>query len=1081
MRRKISAALVVALTTMLPGAAEAAGTIHCVPVIFDVACGDAHPTIQDATSHASAGDTVLVAPGTYAGFTIPAGVSVRSVGGPGVTRIVDATSQAVAPVPAPALVVSYADGVTLEGFELRSLDRQETLTLIGANSVIRNNIITGTRNGGRPNVGMVVNDVSTGMVIEGNEIFNFVTAAYFNPIVRGTKWFGNRFHDNGTGIRMGGSEGGFQDNLFLGNSFVDNNWGVRLGNPNDPAPYAWGTYPSQPANGVNTFRRNCFSGNAGGAIFVGDQNVVTQDARGNHFGAPDGASGAGGSGDAVQGSVDASMPDPTCGISVTESARNPHHPGASGPAVLRENGIYRMWMSRGGGLSYSESADAVNWTNAQTVTIPGYSGRIGSVTVARTGGALRIWWANTNGSVPYTDPDYYAIYTSASLDDGASWAAPTRVTFIGGPAENGKPANDLYQLSVIPKVDNSGLWGYLNAGGQILRLETVDLTGASGWTNAQTVLGPPMCSTQCVSAMVTRDATGYRLWFSTYQGTDTDDQDTLWMAVSVDGLRFVVQPAPLLHADDGVAWRSSRTSKSWAVARGRGFDVFYSGRDAAGNFGIGVASTSPLPLTVVDCGLRDDDPRAIQAVIDSIGAGGTIRLRGTCDLTKVGAAGSTPNGVSTAALIVPSTSVGLTITSDDPAAPATLLGSGTQAGIFVAPGATDTTITGLNFTSLARPIVAVNSTNTTIGAASDPDSGFSAGQGNRILGGAATDAGILAVGEVSGSSISVRAGSEPAARSFATPVGQRLEGLKVYGNLISIRPPGPDAIGISVRHRAAGDVRDVDIAANAVGLFAADMPSPNQVGIRIWSEAGDPNIHISDVLIRANNLGRLEELDLVGAGDVHATGRFGILVNRAGDVTARGNGVRARLSRTPGFDFPGGGIVYGNVMGGAIEGNGIIVLADDGTSANDAGAIGIIHGFNRLLASSGQGPGTGSISVTNNIIGPATNDLPVGAQRGLVVDGASNITATGNRFKKVTDYSIRIGATLRGFNSSLLSVSHTSGPVKASSFCGNWLNTLSVAPADRDTPASQVRFVAGIGSTGNSFPKGFVYAANSGC
>jgi hypothetical protein len=1043
----------------------AAGTSHCVGAADPLCGSDVHPTIPDAMAHATAGDTILVGPGTYPGFMISAGVTVRSTAGPAATMVLP-------PKPTPdGVVVSYSTGSVLDGFTVDSTGLTGgTVALVGAGSIVRNNVIVNS-SATRVGIGIVPNayNAAGGVALERNDISNFSAGVYLNRGAMDNVFSSNEVHDNAIGVITGAGDGGASGNRFFSNRFATNGTAIRF-----DAPVEAGL-----PNGINVFRHNCFAGNTIG--FRVDTGNPVQDATGNFWGASDGATGHGGSGDSADPLVDADLPNETCVPEPSETGLGPvltASPGssASAPTVLREGGMYRLWYSTGTAIGYAESPDALTWVRSPDLVIDGAPARFQQPSVTRLGPSmLRLWWGTGNSSGTSTASTDYVIFTALSVDDGSTWGAASQVALPTGL----EPDN--YQLHVLPVA--GGFFGVLQSGGTLYRLETTD-PSATTWTTASILQGIPEClevaDTRCTSGMVTHDGAGYRLWYSTYQGGDVNDMDAIRYAVSEDGLRFVAETDPLLHADDGAAWRASRTTTPWVVQRGRGFDMFFSGRDAAAATAIGVASTSPLPLTVIDCDGISDDATAIQSVVDAIGSDATIALRGVCDFSTVAASGATQEGgVTTAAVIVPASADDLTIRSFDADAPATLLGSGTQAAIYVAPGSSGTSITGLTFAGFAQAVVVHNATDAIVGS-TDP----SPLSGNRIVGGPTTTAGILAIGSVDGNSVTVT-GADGTAHSFATPSGQTLNGLRVLRNYISIDPPGADAVGVSVFQRGSGRILDTEIAGNAVGMFGTEFPSMNMVGIRVWARSGnDAPLMIDGVDITGNNLGRLEELGLVApeAADVQSAGRFGILVNRAGNVTADGNGVRVRLSPTPGISMPGGGIVFGNVDTGSISGNGIIELTDQTTLDADLGAIGVIHRLSALMSGSGDGPATRNVVVHGNVIGIVSADGdPVGAAKGLVVNGAAAVTATANQFQKIEDRSIYIGATLVGFGPTGSAPTLPPRPVVGSTFCQNWLNTTSTAPGDRDTPRSEVVFVAGIGSSGNAFPGGHLHQGNGSC
>lgn len=1087
-------AIAIATSVLLPSSAhagivdlsgsKAAGGTYCVPQT-NTACpevGNRYPTISAAMVPAGDGDTILVGPGSYDGFNIETGVTVRSTAGAAATTIIPTSS-------AMGTVWSWSPRVALEGF---TVDQQGdsgsggAVNMTGTGSAIRHNVITQLGGSGILGIGIGITSNGSGITVEGNEITGFASGVYFNPtggtgdLFKGNDVHGNSVAFNGPTGYAGGA--GIAAHVFRMNRIHDNTTGFRLAAP-----------LSGQTNGVSTFRFNCFEGNST-ALSVSASNPE-QDAQKNYWGAPDGPSGVGrtGSGDQVSGPVDAASPLRFCSPELVESLANPILNGTA-PSVLYEDGVYRMWYSKGTSIGYAESRDAQTWntTFADVAPTVGFSpAKYQQPTVTRLGpSTLRLWWGTGNSGNPSLFPeDQYdwEIYTALSTDDGASWGSGQEATLTALEI-------DRYQIHVLPKTteEGAGYWGYVQSGGTLYRIDTLDPNAMTGWGNQQILDTVPECpyaqtSSQCVSAMVTRGSDGrYDLWYSTYQGADTGDQDAIRYAASLDGLSFYPAPDPLLHADDGVAWRGMRTTMPWAVQRGQGFDVFFGGMDAAGVSSIGVASTDPLPLTILDCGAMTDDAAGIQAIVDALPDFAELRLRGVCDVTRVPASGATETGVTNAAIVIPPDLEGVTITSDDPANPALILGSGTQAGIYVAPGNVGTTITKLVFNNLAQPIVVHNATDTTIGSDGSPLPGQLALAGNDILGGATMSAGVL--GLVSRNDPSANflvtdgAGNQ---HSFSGATPATLSGLKIVGNYVRFQPSGIDAVGISIYQKGPiAFASDIEIVANAVGSTTPDPASSNMVGVRVWATTDAATPAITDVRILGNNLGRFEELsDASGsydAGDVHSAGRFGILVNRAGDVVVKDNGLRATITTTPGLTVPGGGIIFSDVETGLIDGNGIIVLSDPQTASVDLGAIGVIDNVGKLLGGGAQqGLATDSITVTDNVVGFVSTEGPIGAAKGLVVNGASNVNAFGNEFKVIRDRSIYIGAALQGFDANFAAVNEPPRPVTGSRFCANWLNTTRANAAD--SPTSQILFRSGIGSSGNQFPGGHLYAGNGRC
>lgn len=522
----------------------------------------------------------------------------------------------------------------------------------------------------------------------------------------------------------------------------------------------------------------------------------------------------------------------------------------------------------------------------------------------------------------------------------------------------------------------------------------------------------------------------------------------------------------------------------------------------------------PIPeevfgATPIDCDLYDTDIRLIQYVIDR-SASTRLKLSGTCDVSAAAAHGGTTTSIAAAAVAIDRD--GVTIESLDMSRRALVTGTGTQAAFYVAPGTEDVTIRGLAFTNLSRPIVAQNSIRTTIGQATalEPLSPL----GNRMFGVGSMQEGVLAVGAGNAATAQVKFGSGGSqTRTYPTPVagdlvgvpgssGQDLVDIKVLGNYISYRPPGPftpdsDVTGIVVRQNGgARDVFGVDVSQNAVGMAGSEFPSFNMAGIRIHSDSNDPNFaHIKGVRVFKNTLGRLEELNLSAAdsrlpdaGDLQATGRTGIAIGRAQNFLVQGNSIRTILSKVPGLNMPGGGIVVYDSFDGLIETNSVITIAGADTKAADLGAIGVVDNLMNLFVAPGAAPGkpTRSIQIVSNYTGWSGNGpSDVGAQRGLLVSGASKISASLNQFKTISDKSILLGTPVSGPGAALGWAPQVPAQrVAQSSFCRNWLNiNRGTSPENAaDTPVSQIQWNAGgLGSAGNEFPGGRFQTGNSEC
>ncbi|MEO7804949.1 MAG: Ig-like domain-containing protein [Actinomycetota bacterium] len=461
-------------------------------------------------------------------------------------------------------------------------------------------------------------------------------------------------------------------------------------------------------------------------------------------------------------------------------------------------------------------------------------------------------------------------------------------------------------------------------------------------------------------------------------------------------------------------------------------------------------NTSDFELfgSTLDCDANTDDVAAVQQQINVAPNNSTLKLKGTCDFSGAPAHGGDIYESATSAVTI---NKAITIESDGPQRSATVLGSGVQTAFHIVPGTSNVTIRGLNFTNLGRPIYIENSSNITIGGGTtinDPN-------GNRIIGNSTMDSAILAVAKGSGT----------------------LSDINVLGNYISYNPPGladgstRDVVAVDIR-KIGGTASGFDISRNAVGMFSSEFPSINMNGVRVYDHSAGT---ITNVKVNNNNLGRLEEVDGLPAGDfnvgdVHAAGRAGIFFRGVDGYEVVGNGVRARLSPTA-VPMPGGGIVLGDSSNGSVSANGIIVITDPSTASADLGAIGLIDDIEKLFGYNSTGPATTNNRITNNIVGAANGSDPVlGAGRGIVLNGASLTVATGNTIRNTTEAAINIGVAAQGPGSTdSPGIATLQGAVTQSVICTNSLDGVNDDP-------TEIEFSTG---SANAFPGGSV--ANSGC
>lgn len=477
------------------------------------------------------------------------------------------------------------------------------------------------------------------------------------------------------------------------------------------------------------------------------------------------------------------------------------------------------------------------------------------------------------------------------------------------------------------------------------------------------------------------------------------------------------------------------------------------------------------PTVTVDCSAETDDIGAVQTAIDTAADGDVIGLLGTCGFDAAPAHGGDTTGIAAAAVVIRPASVGvvtgLTITSAGDPRSATVRGGGEEAAFAVLPGNDQITIRGLRFEALARPVVALGTSGTTV-------------EDNRIVGDQDTDSAILSV--ASGDPATVAYGPDPASgpppTESVTPAD--LTGFTAHGNDITYTPPSAepsgdtDIVGVDVRQEAGGTVSGITLTGNSIAMFAGEFASFRHNGIRVQGleavPASDPpastDYRITDVAISDNNLGRFEDLDSgdvpggVDPSDTHAAGRAGIVLVRVGTFQVTGNHVRARLSATGGIDTPGGGILVSDSSFGSIDGDNrtVVVLADVVPESSDLGAVGILEGLPRLLGDPASDQATAEVEVTENVIG-ALSGANIETQRGIVLTGGVEEITVWNNDVRTRAAGLYVGADVRR------GVEVLTTEVDTSVLCDNVLD------GDDDDPA-EVSFSGDASSAGNAFPGG---------
>ncbi|MGH2831036.1 MAG: hypothetical protein ACRDJM_11185, partial [Actinomycetota bacterium] len=469
-------------------------------------------------------------------------------------------------------------------------------------------------------------------------------------------------------------------------------------------------------------------------------------------------------------------------------------------------------------------------------------------------------------------------------------------------------------------------------------------------------------------------------------------------------------------------------------------------------------------FVLADCTSTADDIGEVQRAVDAAPAGYDVRLRGVCDFSAAAAHGGTTTSIAAAAVVLGSVtpSGDMVITSDGEPRSARVVGSGTQTAFFVPPGASNVTIRGIAFSSLARPIVVADAAGVTVGALgpTTPDP-----QGNSISGGATMNSAVLAVAVPAGGSLTVAYGAG-GTRTATYPVSPSpsLADLTVAGNRIVYEAAGvPDTarnlVGVDVRQAGAATASGVTIAHNAVWFATNEFRSFDMNAIRVQGAPGAVPA-VQNVAIRDNSLGRPEDIG-EQAPPTSAGGRVGILVHRAANATIARNAVRTRASAT-GVNVPSGGIVAAETTATLVDANAVSVLAEPGTEAADLGAVGVVDDLGTLFGEAPAGPVSTGVEVRGNAIG----QTGAGAQRGILVDGSTWVDVHDNDVIYASGPALAIGADVRGAGASMLPKA-----VATSVLCEN---TLEGVPDDpNQVSAAQI--------TASNFPGGSLIPTNGDC
>jgi Big-like domain-containing protein len=495
---------------------------------------------------------------------------------------------------------------------------------------------------------------------------------------------------------------------------------------------------------------------------------------------------------------------------------------------------------------------------------------------------------------------------------------------------------------------------------------------------------------------------------------------------------------------------------------------------------LALPATSEAAIRDINCNDEPNDISAIQNAVNEAHNGDTIRLAGTCNFSPAEAAGGDHASISNAGVVIrPGTPIdGLTIQPAGNPQSASIVGSGTENAFFVAPGNSNVRIRGLRFENLGRPVVAVNTSGTLIGDATDGTTPEA--WGNRIFGVHGTSSAILGIGRDRGfgnpaGTLIVHYGDNAGSTAtFTIPAGQKLQNFSAVGNFITYSNPGldpgdaNDIVAIDIRQADGGEIQSVDIMRNATAFLTDDIQSFAWNAVRVQAHANTAEYHINDVDVIQNNFGMLEELPQP-SNDPNKAGRVGVLLARVNKFNISSNKVRAIMAAVL-QPAPGGGIVTTDSSNGEVAHNTVIVIAHPTTPiSSDLGAYGVVDNLFGTGAP-GTSPPSEHIVLHDNIVGPTIGPPGLGGLHGFVVTGSTDITARGNNVRSSGHRALEVAGRVLGL------VGDLPKPVFGSGFCGNLLD------GDFDLPAEVGFEEDGLaGSSSNSLPDGSSVFGNGSC
>jgi hypothetical protein len=294
------------------------------------------------------------------------------------------------------------------------------------------------------------------------------------------------------------------------------------------------------------------------------------------------------------------------------------------PSIIFDGTTYHMWYDDGSGTSYATSTDGISWGVGTPVT--GLTnGR--HAHVEYIGSKYMVWYWDSSQLYSIND------LRCAESTNGINWTSDAPLTQVGTTVITGNPGvnwnagsygpcdvfyNPAGSATIVSPVDVATVWQnkfVMYYDGTTGALENIGLAvSADGklWegyiSGAASILAHGASGAWddgfATFATILKISGTYYMWYS---GGQSESNEGIGYAQSTDGINWVKYTSnPILHRDDGLLWRATRTYTPTVVYNSGGFSghgdfaylkMWYSGRDSSGNYTLGYAKIPPVTTT----------------------------------------------------------------------------------------------------------------------------------------------------------------------------------------------------------------------------------------------------------------------------------------------------------------------------------------------------------------------------------------------------------------------------------------------------------------------------------------------------